>query len=167
MKHPKLQFYRVKITDTKLISACVTLLNEKYGAGSHYSKWIKGGFRPYNETYLQGQINNPMRQLWIFKTQQDQVLAMIILQKVIVPQSKEHHMIFHKFCANQGVGSDLLSRAEKKAKQMKFSKLRVEIFTPAIKLVNYYFDRGYDKLISYKQYENTNYAFMTLEKLNN
>lgn len=56
------------------------------------------------------------------------IVAMIIMQK------NDGHVLFHKFCAQQGYGAKLLNKMEQKAKQQGFTNMRVEVFSPAIKL---------------------------------
>lgn len=168
-KSSKISFCKVRSTNTDTINACVDLLNEKYGAGSHYSKWIEGGFRPFTFDYMIGQVNNPLRELWVMKRSSIDIVGMIIIQQ------NGDHALFHKFCAREGVGSKLFKNAEQKATKMGFTKARVEVFTPAFKLVNYYKERGYTTLISYTQlqeseyvkYKNpiNDYGFMMLEKV--
>lgn len=168
LQEPRL--YLVKPNDTDTIQACIELLNKNYGTNSHYSKWIENGFRPFPFDYMLGQVTNPQRSLWVLKRSSKDIVAMIIMQK------NNDHVLFHKFCAlhGYGYGSKLFKKVEQKAKHHGFTNMRVEVFTPAFKLVNYYMQKGYTHVISYKQLEESefvkykcqthDYGFIMLEK---
>lgn len=166
-----MRLYKVKSKDTALIQACLTLLNSRYGKGSHYETWLVNGFRAFDMGYLQGQVDNPQRELYIMRDGQDTVCAMIIIQY------NEEHVVFHKFCgdpAHKGAAFKLFSRAEKIAVKKQYDKARVDVFSPAFKLVNYYREHGYTELINYYKLEPSeyvkyrspinDYGFMVLQK---
>ena len=163
------KYIRVTENDTMYLEQAASLITQMYGPKSHYSKWIKNGFRPYSVDYILGQVRNPKRQLWVM-VQDSKVIGTIIIQ------DNGSHALFHKFTidpSSKGSGAKLLAYAEKQACQMGFVRLRVEIFSAASKLFNYYLSQKYNKAIvftplnedEYVQYVNGgDYGFITLEK---
>ena len=160
------RYLRVTENDTQLLEQAATLITRMYGPESHYSEWIHNGFRPYSPEYLLGQVRNPKRQLWVM-VQDAKVIGTIIIQ------DNGSHALLHKFTidpAYKGAGAKLLAYAEKIARK---TKLRVEVFSAASKLVNYHISRKYDKAIVFTplpedehiRYVNGgDYGFITLEK---
>ena len=160
------RYLKVTENDTQLLEQAAALITRMYGRESHYSKWIQNGFRPYSPEYLLGQVRNPKRQLWVM-IQDGKVIGTIIIQ------DNGSHVLLHKFTidpAYKGAGAKLLAYAEKIARK---TKLRVEVFSAASKLVNYYISRKYDKAIVFTplpedehiRYVNGgDYGFIMLEK---
>ena len=162
----------VKSTDNDLIDQSAKLISRMYGRESPYAEWIVNGFRPYNAEYILTQVNNPERSLHVI-IDKESVIATIILQRA------KKHMIFHKFCVSldykgKGIGKRLMSFAEKQARKQGFAKMRIEVFSAAFKLFNYYIKNRYDKVITvnplqedqYIKYacRGASYGFIMLEK---
>lgn len=160
------RYLRVTENDTQLLEQAATLITRMYGPDSHYSQWIQNGFRPYSPEYLLGQVKNPKRQLWVM-VQDAKVIGTIIIQ------DNGSHALLHKFTidpAYKGAGAKLLAYAEKISRK---TRLRVEVFSAASKLVNYYIAHKYDKAIAFTplkedehiRYVNGgDYGFIMLEK---
>lgn len=164
------KYILAKAGDLEALDQAAELITRAYGAGSHYAKWIEGGFRSFSREYLLGQVNNPNRSLWLAMLG-DKVVGTIIIQR----ESK--HALFHKFARDadcKGLGTRLLAFAERHAKKDGFSKARVEVFTAATDLANYYVGKGYDRAIEMKSLPESEhviykakgaaYGFLTLEK---
>jgi hypothetical protein len=163
------RYLRVTENDTQLLEQAAALITRMYGPESHYSTWIQNGFRPYSSEYLLGQVRNPKRQLWVM-IQDAKVIGTIIIQ------DNGSHALLHKFTidpAYKGAGAKLLAYAEKIAYKLGFVRLRVEVFSAASKLVNYYIAHKYNKAIVFTplnedehiRYVNGgDYGFITLEK---
>lgn len=145
-----------------------------YGKDSPYARWIVNGFRPYSTEYMLGQVNNPERSLYV-AINNGSVIGTIILQLVAVPR----HTVFHKFCVSpeykgKGLGARLIAFVEKKAAAQGISRMRIEVFSPAFRLFNYYIEHGYTRVISTKALEEdqhikftckmADYGFVTIEK---
>lgn len=171
----QMKFTRVKISDEGVLKESAQLLTAQYGKDSRYSEWIQNGFRPYSIDYLKGQITNTNRELWVMMDG-NKVVGTIVIQRV--PDSG--YVIFHKFAValgytGKGIGERILKRAEARVQRQGFQRMRVEVFTPAIRLTNYYIKQGYTNAIEVKlldQDEHTRYVckkgstlgFLTLEK---
>lgn len=168
-----MRYVCVSETDLDLLDESAALLTRMYGEGSHYSRWVVNGFRPFSRDYLLGQVRNPLRDLWVLLHER-KVVAMIIIQ--VNGKGRSKHALFHKFVADpafKGVGARLLAFAERKVRDLGIPKARVEVFSPAIKLMNYYIKKKYDKAIEYKQLMpdehvrfvcDMEHGFVTLEK---
>lgn len=149
------------------------LITQQYGKDSPYSEWIVNGFKPYAYDYILGQINNPMRSLWVTIVDK-KVVATIIIQKL-----DKKTVVFHKFARDpefkqEKIGAKLLAFAERQAKKQGFKKIRIEVFSAAARLVNYYIKKSYNQAITFTplaESENIKYTapgaaygFLMLEK---
>jgi ribosomal protein S18 acetylase RimI-like enzyme len=122
------------------------LITQQYGRGSPYSEWIVDGFKPYAYDYILGQINNPMRSLWVALAG-TKVVATIVIQKLDTKT-----VVFHKFARDpefkqERIGARLLAFAERQVKKQGFKKIRIEVFSAASRLVNYYIKKSYNQAI--------------------
>ena len=167
-------FVKVKEADTDLLRQTAKLVTQNYGKKSHYAKWIKNGFRPYTAEYFLGQVKNPLRDLYVMLDggAARKVIGTVVVQVV----ERERHALIHKLTASsahKGIGKIIMRKAEAIVRRKKIKHVRVEAFSPAIRLVQYYVDLGYDKVIEYKKLEEDEYTkftkcqdvgFITLEK---
>lgn len=164
---------QVSVGAPRLIEKAAVLMTQMYGKGSHYSKWISNGFRPYDVTYVLSQVKNSLRRLFVMLDGEN-VIATIILQK-----KNKSTCIIHKFCADprykgQGVGLKLLRHIERVARQDGMIKAQVEVFSAADRLLNYYAAKGYNHFVEmvpllesdYIKYKchGASYGFITLQK---
>lgn len=162
---------RVSAEDAGLLEQSAALITRMYGDSSPYAEWIVDGFRPFSVDYLLGQVNNPSRALWV-AIRNDRVIGTIILQF-----EQKKHVVFHKLTRDpefKGLGSRLLAFAERIAKKEGYVKARIEAFSPAANLLNYYIRKGYDKAIEMKPLKESEYikykspgaayGFLMLEK---
>ena len=127
-----------------IIEQSSQLISRMYGKDSPYSEWIVGGFRRYAYDYILGQINNPMRSLWVVMDKK-RVVATIIIQKL-----DKKTAVFHKFARDpeyKNIGAKLLSFAERQVKKLGFIKIRIEVFSAATRLINYYIKKSYNQAI--------------------
>ena len=156
-----------------IIEQSSKLITRMYGKDSPYSEWIVNGFGPYAYEYVLGQVNNPMRSLWV-ALDKNKVIATIIIQKI-----DKKTVIFHKFTRDpdydkEKVGAKLLSFAERQVKKQGFKTIRVEVFSAAARLINYYIKKSYNKAITFTPLEESEsikytapgaaYGFLMLEK---
>jgi len=169
-----MRIVQVRNGDTALVQQAANLISRQYGPTSPYAKWIVNGFRPYSAEYVLGQVNNKERSLHVV-VDDSTVVGTIILQRVKKPRC----LVFHKFCVDpsykgRGVGKQLLRFVDRVARREGYTKVRIEVFSAAFKLINYYTQNNYNKVIICTPLEqsehivftcqNGTYGFITLEK---
>lgn len=172
----RFRYLKVSADMVDVLDQSAALLTRMYGDGSHYSKWIEGGFRPYTRKYLVGQVSNPDRTLWV-GMDRGIVVGTIIMQRVRRGAEVPRCVMFHKFAVDpvyKGFGGRLLSFAERKAREERYTLLRIEVFNAATKLVNYYIGKKYDRIVGVApllgdehtkfRSEACGFGFITLEK---